>query len=78
MNKHFAFILALLAFTLGFTNLNAQEKQAYKVGIVGFYNLENLFDTIDDPLKLDEEFLPQGGKGAPSAAVREPGRMETC
>ena len=60
MNKHFAFILALLAFTLGFTSLNAQEKQAYKVGLVGFYNLENLFDTIDDPLKLDEEFLPQG------------------
>ncbi len=60
MNKHFAFILALLAFVLGFTSLNAQEKQAYKVGIVGFYNLENLFDTIDDPLKLDEEFLPQG------------------
>ena len=60
MNKHFAFILALLAFCLGSSNLNAQEKQAYKVGLVGFYNLENLFDTIDDPLKLDEEFLPQG------------------
>ena len=52
MNKHFASILALLAFVLGFTSLNAQEKQAYKVGLVGFYNLENLFDTIDDPLKL--------------------------
>lgn len=25
---------------------------------VGFYNLENLFDTIDDPKVLDEEFLP--------------------
>ena len=60
MNKHFVFILALLAFGIGFISLNAQEKQAYKVGIVGFYNLENLFDTIDDPLKLDEEFLPQG------------------
>ena len=60
MNKHFAFILALLAFCLGFSKLNAQEQQAYKVGLVGFYNLENLFDTIDDPLKIDEEFLPQG------------------
>ncbi|KWW26389.1 MAG: hypothetical protein F083_3292, partial [bacterium F083] len=37
MNKHFASILALLAFVLGFTSLNAQEKQAYKVGLVGFY-----------------------------------------
>ena len=60
MNKHFAFTLAILVFGIGFISLNAQEKQAYKVGIVGFYNLENLFDTIDDPLKLDEEFLPQG------------------
>ena len=27
---------------------------------LGFYNLENLFDTIDDPNKNDEEFLPNG------------------
>lgn len=25
-----------------------------------FYNVENLFDTINDPLKNDEEFLPEG------------------
>ena len=28
--------------------------------IIGFYNVENLFDTIDDPLKNDEQFLPDG------------------
>lgn len=28
--------------------------------IVGFYNLENLFDTVDDPQKNDEDFLPEG------------------
>jgi endonuclease/exonuclease/phosphatase family metal-dependent hydrolase len=28
--------------------------------IVGFYNLENLFDTVDDPKTIDEEFLPNG------------------
>lgn len=28
--------------------------------VVGFYNLENLFDTYDDPAKNDEEFLPDG------------------
>ena len=27
---------------------------------VGFYNLENLFDTINDPNTNDEEFLPEG------------------
>ncbi len=25
-----------------------------------FYNVENLFDTIDDPLKKDEDFTPEG------------------
>ena len=28
------------------------------IACIGFYNLENLFDTIDDPLKDDAEFLP--------------------
>ena len=60
MNKHCAFILALLVFCLGVSRVSAQEQQAYKVGLVGFYNLENLFDTIDDPNKNDEEFLPNG------------------
>ena len=27
---------------------------------VAFYNVENLFDTIDDPNKPDEEFTPEG------------------
>ena len=55
--------LSAVLITIGclFLNLaDAQEKQAYKVGLVGFYNLENLFDTIDDPNKKDEEFLPNG------------------
>ena len=33
---------------------------AGKPHMVMFYNLENLFDTIDDPDKRDEEFLPTG------------------
>ena len=32
----------------------ANNKKIYKVG---FYNVENLFDTIDGP-NIDEEFLP--------------------
>lgn len=28
--------------------------------VIGFYNLENLFDTYDDPAKDDEDFLPEG------------------
>ena len=30
---------------------------------VAFYNVENLFDTQDDSLKQDEEFLPYGVRG---------------
>jgi len=33
-----------------------------KVGVVGFYNFENLFDTEDDPAINDEEFLPNGDR----------------
>ncbi|MCX2718638.1 endonuclease [Lentiprolixibacter aurantiacus] len=29
---------------------------------LGFYNLENIFDTEDDPLTLDDDFTPQGPK----------------
>jgi hypothetical protein len=32
----------------------------YQVAAIGFYNLENLFDTLDDPYKFDEDFLPNG------------------
>jgi hypothetical protein len=35
---------------------------AQKPHMVVFYNLENLFDTINDPDKWDEEFLPDGAK----------------
>ncbi|MBR1630446.1 MAG: endonuclease/exonuclease/phosphatase family protein [Paludibacteraceae bacterium] len=44
-------------------NKNADEqapKGNYSLACIGFYNLENLFDTINDPNKNDEEFLPDG------------------
>ena len=27
---------------------------------IGFYNVENLFDTLDDPLRDDDDFTPEG------------------
>ncbi len=39
----------------------AQSDKKLLTVSVGFYNLENLFDTINDPNTNDEEFLP-GGK----------------
>ena len=34
--------------------------QGTKNYVIGFYNLENLFDIYDDPVKNDGEFLPDG------------------
>lgn len=49
-------ITLLFAFTLAFA------AQAQKQLFVAFYNQENLFDTIDDPNKNDNEFLPSDKK----------------
>ncbi len=37
------------------------EKAEYRIACIAYYNLENLFDTINDPNTNDEEFLPDGG-----------------
>ena len=44
--------VALLFFA--FINVDAQEKRKFKVHTVAFYNVENLFDTINNPNKFDE------------------------
>ena len=43
--------LIVLVFSL---NLSAQQDKRFKIHTVAFYYLENLFDTINDPLKNDE------------------------
>lgn len=50
--RRIAYIILLLICALACTN-----EQKY---VVGFYNVENLFDTYDDPEINDEEFLPEG------------------
>jgi hypothetical protein len=32
----------------------------YQVAAVAFYNFENLFDTLDDPFRFDNDFTPTG------------------
>ena len=46
-------------FVLLFTAARAQEKK-FGMYAVGFYNQENLFDTIHDEGKNDFEYLPDG------------------
>lgn len=55
-------VLALLALFVC-QSLFSQEENAYKIASIGFYNLENLFDTINDVENMiSEEFTPNGSK----------------
>ncbi|GGI56088.1 endonuclease/exonuclease/phosphatase family protein [Winogradskyella haliclonae] len=46
-------LLVLVTFSLTFS-ASAQKEKRFKIHTIAFYNLENLFDTINDPLKYDE------------------------
>lgn len=54
------FLITSFFLLLNFTLSVAQQNNGPVQAIVGFYNLENLFDTIDDPKTIDEEYLPNG------------------
>ena len=54
-------ILLVLFFSSFFMSLQAQEKKQYKIITIAFYNVENLFDTINDPVTFDDDRTP-GGK----------------
>ncbi|HEX9980636.1 MAG TPA: endonuclease/exonuclease/phosphatase family protein [Flavobacterium sp.] len=52
-------IFVLLFVLFAITGAKSQEKK-YIVHTVAFYNLENIFDTINDPITNDEEWTPTG------------------
>jgi len=65
--KYYSFIQArqvLLTFAFLFIIIvtGVAQKANFQPFAVGFYNLENLFDTKNDTLIDDEEFLPEGKK----------------
>ena len=53
MNK----LLIIISFIGILGNANAQETRS-----IAFYNVENLFDTLDTPNKQDTEYLPSAKK----------------
>ncbi len=59
MKRHL--IIAAIALMLGI-GASAQEKTKYRVYGVAFYNLENLFDTINSNGAYDLEYSPAGAK----------------
>ena len=50
LNRNFLVLLILFLFT----KAECQTKRKFKVHTIAFYNVENLFDTINDPNKNDE------------------------
>src|SRR5436189_6196566 len=55
------FLASLLPFLL-VASIVCAQKQNYKVSVIAFYNLENFYDTIDNPIVNDDEFTPKGDK----------------
>lgn len=53
-----AYLIALLL--MPFSVVYPQEKKEYKVNTIAFYNLENLFDTENDPITYDDDRTPEG------------------
>lgn len=53
-------LFPLMVLVLLLSALKAQAEKKYSVYAVGFYNLENLFDTCHDEGKKDYDFLPDG------------------
>lgn len=51
--------LLIILFFIAGSYLCFSQNNDYKIM---FYNVENLFDTFDDSLKNDEEFLPEGNR----------------
>tara|TARA_B110000503_G_C7159023_1_gene418730 strand:- start:1628 stop:3148 length:1521 start_codon:yes stop_codon:yes gene_type:complete len=51
----------VILFLLSLINQGFSQEKKYEVHTIAFYNLENLFDTINDPSINDEEYLPIKG-----------------
>jgi hypothetical protein len=50
----------LLVFLLLLSSSIFSQEKKIDIAILAFYNVENLYDTIDDPITDDKEFLPAG------------------
>lgn len=69
--------ILLSAFLLLVLSAHAQDKKEYKLICIAFYNLENLFDTIDNPLTNDSEFTPDGANHYTAAVYHDKlGKLE--
>ncbi|WP_420320670.1 endonuclease/exonuclease/phosphatase family protein [Flagellimonas sp.] len=55
------FLTYLLLFCV--LSISAQSPKKYKLRTIAFYNVENLFDTVNDSLVFDDDRTPEGKYG---------------
>ena len=53
-------LLAFLIAILSLASYSQSKKKTYNIRTIAFYNVENLFDTINDPRKFDDDRTPTG------------------
>jgi len=70
MIKHFYKSFFILACLVTAGNLHAQDKK-FKVQTIAFYNVENLYDTVNDTKVNDEDFTPNGKQYWTSAKYKK-------
>lgn len=58
MRRFIAFSLIIAGF--GAFSQKLQKDKNYYISAIGFWNVENLYDTLNDQWKNDEEFTPAG------------------
>ena len=58
--RKFSFLYLLL---FVFSSYSQENEKKFDIRTVAFYNVENLFDTINDPKKFDDDRTPEGKDG---------------
>jgi len=60
--KSIAYVFSGLSLFLLSIGVSMGQSDQFEAYAIGFYNVENLFDTLDNPHIHDEEFTPTGDK----------------
>ena len=60
MASKFRQILALIIISFAAKSQQLNKDKQYFISAIGFWNVENLYDTLNDKWKNDEDFTPEG------------------
>jgi hypothetical protein len=61
MNTHYyKWLLFFSSIIMQIKSQELNKNKHYSISAIGFWNVENLYDTLNDPWKNDEDFTPNG------------------